>query len=156
LSHLLSEGLGAIAEGLIDGTIPSKEARPITDLLIAVSLWRRATVDTPEVTSIDGNVRSEHVSKFRELDQQRIRLARHEVLARYVDRRPNGHVGEMGVIRAEIGKKRGHRAIRKLMTDAGSALQRLKPVFLMSPMSVAQFLKPGQLSFDLLVIDEAS
>src|SRR5262249_13001344 len=109
-----------------------------------------------EVTSIDGNVRSEHVSKFRELDQQRIRLARHEVLARYVDRRPNGHVGEMGVIRAEIGKKRGHRAIRKLMTDAGSALQRLKPVFLMSPMSVAQFLKPGQLSFDLLVIDEAS
>jgi hypothetical protein len=42
------------------------------------------------------------------------------------------------------------------MIDAGSALQRLKPVFLMSPLSVAQFLKPGQLSFDLLVIDEAS
>jgi superfamily I DNA and/or RNA helicase len=42
------------------------------------------------------------------------------------------------------------------MSDAGSAVQRLKPVFLMSPMSVAQFLPPGKLSFDLLVIDEAS
>ena len=58
--------------------------------------------------------------------------------------------------RAEIDKKRGHRAIRKLMSDAGSAVQRLNPVFLMSPMSVAQFLPPGKLSFDLLVIDEAS
>src|SRR5262245_16798621 len=62
----------------------------------------------------------------------------------------------MGIIRAEIGKKRGHRAIRKLISDAGSAVQRLKPVFLMSPLSVAQFLPPGRLSFDLLVIDEAS
>ena len=36
------------------------------------------------------------------------------------------------------------------------AVQRLKPVFLMSPLSVAQFLPPGRLTFDLLVIDEAS
>src|SRR5262249_55302469 len=133
LSHLLSERLEVIAEGLIDGTIAPREARPITDLLISESLWRRATVDTPEVASIDGEARSEQVSKFRELDQQRIWMARHEVLARYIDRRPNGYAGEMGVIRAEIGKKRGHRAVRKLMIDAGSALQRLKPVFLMSP-----------------------
>jgi very-short-patch-repair endonuclease len=42
------------------------------------------------------------------------------------------------------------------MSDAGSAVQRLKPVFLMSPLSVAQFIPPGRLVFDLLVIDEAS
>ena len=35
-------------------------------------------------------------------------------------------------------------------------IQRIKPVFLMSPISVAQFLPPGELEFDLLVIDEAS
>jgi very-short-patch-repair endonuclease len=62
----------------------------------------------------------------------------------------------MGIIRAEIGKKRGHRAIRKLMLDAGAAVQKLKPVFLMSPLSVAQFIPPGRVAFDLLVIDEAS
>jgi Protein of unknown function (DUF4011)/AAA domain len=157
LLHVHSEGLGIIADGLIDGTIHLKEARPITDLLISESLWRRAAAETPELTSIDGNVRSEHVSEFRELDQQRIRAARHEVLARYLDQRPSGYAaGAMGIIRAEIEKKRRHRAIRKLISDAGPAMQRLKPVFLMSPLSVAQFLEPGRLSFDVLVIDEAS
>jgi very-short-patch-repair endonuclease len=156
LLHLQIEGLGVIADRLIDGSIHTKEARPITDLLIAEALWRRATADNPELTSIDGAIRGEHVEEFRDLDQQRIRAARHEVLARYLDQRPSGYAGAMGIIRAEIEKKRGHRAIRKLMADAGSAVQRLKPILLMSPLSVAQFLAPGQLSFDLLVIDEAS
>jgi very-short-patch-repair endonuclease len=156
LSYLRSEGLGLIADRLIDGTIRPKEARPITELLISESWWRRATVEIPEVVTIQGAVRSEQVSDFRELDQQRIRAARHEVLESYLNQRPSGYAGAMGIIRAEIDKKRGHRAIRKLMSDAGSAVQRLKPVFLMSPMSVAQFLPPGKLSFDLLVIDEAS
>jgi superfamily I DNA and/or RNA helicase len=35
-------------------------------------------------------------------------------------------------------------------------VQRIKPVMLMSPISVAQFLPPGSVDFDLLVIDEAS
>ena len=90
------------------------------------------------------------------MDQQRIRAARHEVLARYLDQRPNGYAGAMGIIRAEIEKKRKHRSIRKLMTDAGSAIQQLKPILLMSPLSVAQFLPPGRIKFDLLMIDEAS
>ncbi len=59
-------------------------------------------------------------------------------------------------VHSEIDKRRGQRAVRKLMTDAGNAIQRLKPIFLMSPLSVAQFLPPGKLVFDMLVIDEAS
>jgi very-short-patch-repair endonuclease len=42
------------------------------------------------------------------------------------------------------------------MQEAGPALQQIKPVLLMSPISVAQFLRPGVIEFDLLVIDEAS
>ena len=42
------------------------------------------------------------------------------------------------------------------MKQAGTAIQRLKPVFLMSPQSAANFLPPGRLQFDLIVIDEAS
>jgi len=46
--------------------------------------------------------------------------------------------------------------LRKLMKAAGGTIQKIKPVFLMSPVSVAQFLSPGSVDFDLLVIDEAS
>ncbi len=154
--HLRSEGLGIIADGLINGTILPDDARQITELLIAESLWRRATAENPELWTLDGNARSECVLEFRDFDQQRIRAARQEVVARYLDQRPNGYAGAMGVIRGEINKRRGHRPIRKLMTDAGSAIQLLKPIFLMSPLSVAHFLPPGRLNFSILVIDEAS
>ncbi len=156
LTELRGAGLDRIADGLITSELQPAEARPAVDLLIAEALWRRATRDDPELMAIDGALRSDHVTEFRELDQRRIQSARQEVLARYLDGRPGGHQGEMGIIRAEIGKKRGHRAVRKLMLDAGAAVQRLKPVFLMSPLSVAQFIPPGRLAFDLLVIDEAS
>ena len=45
--RLRAEGLDNIADGLIDGSITPTEARPITELLIAESLWRRATSDNP-------------------------------------------------------------------------------------------------------------
>ena len=60
------------------------------------------------------------------------------------------------MIRGEIGRKRAHMPLRKLMKAAGGTIQKIKPVFLMSPVSVAQFLPPGSVDFDLLVIDEAS
>jgi very-short-patch-repair endonuclease len=101
-------------------------------------------------------MRSEHVDNFRNLDARRIQISRQEVLSRYLDQRPTGYAGDMGIIRGQIERKRGHFPVRKLMDQAGAAVQRLKPVFLMSPLSVAQFLTPGKLAFDILVFDEAS
>jgi very-short-patch-repair endonuclease len=62
----------------------------------------------------------------------------------------------MGVLNGEIARKRGHMPLRRLFKMAGHAVQAIKPVFMMSPLSVAQFLEPGALEFDMLVIDEAS
>ncbi len=156
LERLRNEGLRALAEGLVQGRLHAAELRAEAELLIAEALWKRAVQDDPGLATIDGLVRSERVDDFCNFDRRRIRSARSEVLSRYVAQRPNGYVGEMGIVRGEIEKKRGHRALRKLMTDAGAAVQRLKPVFLMSPLSVAQFIPPGKIAFDLLVIDEAS
>jgi very-short-patch-repair endonuclease len=156
LEHLVSLKMGSIAEGLKNGGINDSEVAPMAELLIAEALWDRARLDNPTLDQIDGTHRSEVVSSFRNLDRRRIQLARSEVLSRYLERRPDGQAGQMGLIRAEIGKKRRHLPVRKLMEQAGSAVQKLKPVFLMSPLSVAQFLPPGRISFDLVVIDEAS
>ena len=56
----------------------------------------------------------------------------------------------------QISLQRRHAPIRDLMKRAGKSIQNIKPCFLMSPLSVAQYLEPGRLTFDLLVIDEAS
>ena len=149
-------GLELIASGLYDGSLEPSMARSKTDLLLAEALWRRAQSDDPVVDQIDGTQRSECVDSFRILDRKRIENSRSEVLGRYLTQRPTGSAGEMGIIRAEIGKKRRHLPIRRLLERAATAVQKIKPVFLMSPLSVAQFLPPGRTEFDVLVIDEAS
>src|SRR5262245_46580218 len=131
-------------------------ARPKADLLIAEALWRRARADDPVIDEINGSERSECVESFRALDRKRIEISRSEVLGKYVAQLPTGNAGEMGIVRAEIGKRRRHLPIRRLLERAAPAVQRIKPVFLMSPLSVAQFLPPGRVEFDVLVIDEAS
>jgi very-short-patch-repair endonuclease len=156
LAKMATLGLGEVAEQVEAGKLRPFEIVPVVQLLIAESLWLRACQKDPNLNTLDGSLRTETVERFRELDKKRIQLTRGEVLARYLESRPNGQTGEMGVIRAEIGKKRRHLPIRKLMEQAGSAVQRLKPVFLMSPLSVAQFLPPGRIEFDLVVVDEAS
>lgn len=46
--------------------------------------------------------------------------------------------------------------IRKMMKQAGAAIQEYKPCFMMGPQAVAQYLEPGEIHFDIIVMDEAS
>lgn len=62
----------------------------------------------------------------------------------------------LALIHNEVDKQKGHLRIRDCLQRAGKAVQQLMPCFMMSPLSVAQFLEPGSLKFDLLIIDEAS
>jgi len=41
----------------------------------------------------------------------------------------------------EFQKRSRHLPIRKLVTQAGSAIQAIKPVLMMSPMSIAAFIR---------------
>lgn len=63
---------------------------------------------------------------------------------------------EGAFIRKETGKQRALRPVRELIKQAGLSVQSIKPCFLMSPLSVAQFIPLGTLKFDIIVIDEAS
>ncbi|WP_114945276.1 DUF3320 domain-containing protein [Microvirga calopogonii] len=63
---------------------------------------------------------------------------------------------EMELLNNEFGKEKRFAPVRDLMRRAGSAIQTLKPCFMMSPLSLAKFLPAGRLTFNLVVIDEAS
>ena len=62
---------------------------------------------------------------------------------------------EDALIHNEINKQRAYIPIRRLMERAGKSIQKIKPCFLMSPLTVAQYLD-HKFTFDLVVIDEAS
>lgn len=97
------------------------------------------------------------LSDFRQLDSDCLGYAQ-ENLADYIYRSlPKRHAkGEMEVLMRELGKKSRHLPIRQLLTKAGNAVQQIKPIFMMSPMSISTYLEQGSVDFDLVIFDEAS
>ena len=63
---------------------------------------------------------------------------------------------QMNVVRQEFTKKIRLMPIRKLIRNAGPLIQLLKPIFMMSPLSIAAYIPPGTLQFDIVIFDEAS
>lgn len=60
------------------------------------------------------------------------------------------------LIEHEISKKKAHIPIRKMIDRAFDALIAMKPCFMMSPLSVAQYIHSNHQKFDIIIIDEAS
>ncbi|HEY8748653.1 MAG TPA: DUF4011 domain-containing protein [Tepidisphaeraceae bacterium] len=100
------------------------------------------------------------IARFRDLDRKWIDLTRHRLSARLAAQRPQHQQAhrqsKLGLLQAEFRKKTRHMPLRKVLAAAGEVVQSIKPCFMMSPMSVAQYLAPGGLEFDVVVFDEAS
>ncbi len=123
---------------------------------IAETRWNHARSVKPELNKLSRLDRHALVKTFTSLELSRVKQVKEAIKESHLSQIPQGSAGEMGLIRGEIAKKRRHLSIRQVMTRASEMVQRIKPVFLMSPISVAQYLPPGKVEFDLLVIDEAS
>lgn len=149
-------GAGSVADAVFDGRVDPAQAEQEFAYACAEARWTAARAARPELNQLPQLDRHDLVTLFRDLEKDRIEAAKTLILTRHFEQMPRGTMGEMGVIRGEIGRKKGHKPIRWVMRNAGSMVQRIKPVMLMSPISVAQFLPPGGVTFDLLVIDEAS
>ena len=159
----LASGLEPLLERLTDGRVASEAAEDVFSFALHEALLRAAMAQHPELAAFDGAAADRLVEDFREADRARITLTRAEAAYAHALRVKEVRDGAPGmtVLRGEMEKKRGHLPVRELLLRASQAVQKAKPIFMMSPLSVAQFLspphglKPG-LSFDLLVIDEAS
>ena len=58
-------------------------------------------------------------------------------------------------LQREMAKQRNHSPLRKTLKLSESAIRAIKPCFLMSPLSVAQYLAGGEPAFDVVIFDEA-
>ena len=154
----IDAGLAPLVERLAEGSVSPEDAGDAFDMAYYEALLRRVFEERPGLARFSGEAHESVLADFRRLDRDRLALARHEVATAHHQKLPKGggEVGQMGVLRREFQKKRRHLPLRVLLREAGLAVQAIKPVFMMSPMSVAQYLEPGGLSFDLMLMDEAS
>lgn len=156
-------GLHSILDVFRAGGVHPKNLDVAYEIALAASLLRCAALRHPTLNRSVGFEFDELRSRFRKIDGELIGLYRRnlrsKLLAYHI---PEGiaegraaELTDLGLINREIGKLTKLRPIRELLRRAGRAVRRMKPCFMMSPLSVSQFLSQD-VSFDLVVMDEAS
>jgi very-short-patch-repair endonuclease len=151
---------GALVDAATRGELTPEELPRSFEHSVYQAWLQRALAQEPVLNTFDGEQQLRHIAAFGDLDRKHLTSCAAVVHARVSQRLPAstsaGTGGEMGVIQRQLQKRRGHMPIRKLLAEIPSLAARLKPVFLMSPMSVATYLDPKAPPFDLVVFDEAS
>ncbi|PJJ48438.1 DUF3320 domain-containing protein [Hymenobacter chitinivorans] len=120
-------------------------------------LQKQAYSQFPALRQFERASHEQTAAHFREADEDSLYHNRVRAMQQHFSQLPNAQAsGQMLLLRNEFAKKTRHLPLRKLMQQAGRAIQAIKPVFMMSPLSVASYLPPGAAEFDLVVFDEAS
>ncbi len=120
-------------------------------------LLEKALNDFSSLRKFERSSHEEIAKQFRKIDQLNFHYNRHLVAHNHWIGMPKRDAGgQVYTLRTEFNKKSRHLPIRKLIQEAGMAIQAIKPVFMMSPLSIANFIPPGSVEFDLVVFDEAS
>lgn len=159
-----AHGLGPMVEALDDGRLRGEDASAAFRLSFYRSLSHRLVEERPALGKLSRERWTVASQRFRELDRACQTVDRRRVIRALKKRRapagrstgPTRQRTQMGLIRREIQKVRNHIPVRALVDRAQEALIAMKPCFMMSPLSVARFLPPGSLTFDVLIMDEAS
>ncbi|GAA2490393.1 hypothetical protein GCM10010406_28150 [Streptomyces thermolineatus] len=158
------DGLAVLARHAADELVPRAAERGVDPRCLPdvveqalLKAWAEdllATDDRLRTTrSADLDAR---VEEFQEADRHLVDAAHRAVIEACNRRRPRGSGGgDVRVITREAEKKTRHMPVRELLGRTRGAVQAVKPCFMMSPLTVSQFL-PADYEFDVVIFDEAS
>ncbi len=158
----VQRGLAPLVRSLEGEGFDAEEAARRFDAAYAAKMIDDVVGAQQVLARFTGISQEERVMRFRALDEQAREEAKGEVFSRLAARLPRRRAedcpaaSELGILRRECEKKARHKPVRQLLAEIPSLAPVLKPCFLMSPLSVAQYLPPDAAPFDLVVFDEAS
>ena len=116
--------------------------------------------ETPVLSSFTRISQDRTIKVFAEKDTEQFEINKAKIRASISANRPSLDMiasgSALALLLREGEKKRKQKSIRTLISEAGELIQRVKPCFLMSPLSVSTFLTAGAVHFDVVVFDEAS
>ena len=155
-------GLAKLVAALEAGRLEPSGLTVFFGDLFASSMLRRILSESPVLCQFDGTTHNDRIRKFTSLDDQYTTLSQKIVFAKLAASLPRRRSGpcpdgtELGLLKRECEKRTRQKPVRQLLEQIPTLAPILKPCFLMSPLSVAQYLPPDTAPFDLIVFDEAS
>ncbi|MBV66328.1 DUF4011 domain-containing protein [Halomonas sp. R1t8] len=159
-TEALDYQLGPLVDAIEQGSIDTDQIKDVFEAAYC-EWWSSAVIGEDDVLRTFSS--PEHqaaIQNFRELDTRFSALT-----AKYIAARLSGEIPDQeaiqkssswGVLRHELQKKMRHKPVREMMETIPDAITTLAPCLMMSPLSIAQFLSPGQALFDVVIFDEAS
>ncbi len=114
----------------------------------------------PTLAAFNRISQTKAIETFKEKDTEQFEINKAKIRARLSGLRPSLGLIVPGSAVADLlrqgEKKRKQKSIRTLLQENGEFIQRIKPCFLMSPLSVSTFLAKDSVHFDVVIFDEAS
>ena len=155
---------GPVLKAMEDASRPLRNMPEALDWLVAWTLVRRRAETDRATFGRTGDELSVWRQHFAAADRGKRALDARAVVSAVLQRSvPRGSsLGSKrewtdgALLRNEFTKQKRYVRTRELMGRASDAVLALTPCLMMSPLTVAQYLKPGKVAFDLVVMDEAS
>lgn len=149
-------GITGLDKALMNHLISAKDAVHAFD--INYCRWWAGKVQEKEtaLSQFTRRFQEHNVEKFKSQDDVMLKLAQRYLRSILLGRVTGKQTEEYAVLNRELVKQRNHMPLRKLIDSIPNAIKELKPCFLMSPLSIAQYLDAHKHSFDVVIFDEAS
>ncbi len=100
------------------------------------------------------------VKEFAEKDIEQFKINQIKLREKLSSACPESNYAASGsslsILLRENQKSRSKKNIRELLEEAGALVQKVKPCFMMSPLSVSTYLDYDSIKFDIVIFDEAS
>lgn len=156
-NDLINSVINGIESGLIkypEDIVPCFAGNFIENIL-------RHAIENSSLSQFTGPLHEKKIIDFRTIDQSLFEINKFRLLKILSDNTPSVHKAvsrnsEMGILLGQINRQRRFMSIRNLIKQTGDLIQKIKPCFMMSPLSIAQFLDPQGMKFDTIIFDEAS
>lgn len=160
-NHLVAEAklqeLTEVAQIAIEWPQAGEQLEEVFKRTWYSGVLREVCEKRPELAMFDRQSHEAAVDTFQQLDRLMLEYNQAKILLKHWNGVPHSQAGgSLGILQREFEKRSRHRTIRNIMAEAGEAIQAIKPVFMMSPISIAMYLPPDGPKFDLVIFDEAS
>ncbi|WP_407374935.1 DUF3320 domain-containing protein [Methanobrevibacter sp.] len=161
-NRLQSSNARMFVESIEKRNIKKDDINALVEGNFADSLLNILFIENQELATFVGELHENRIREFKDLDKKILTLNRKRIFHKLNSNIPKIFGGtenpQAKILAGEFTRKSGHMPVRKLLEKAGGMIKQIKPCFMMSPLSIAQYLDPTneELQFDVVIFDEAS
>ncbi len=158
-------GTKKFLSALRESKINPKYWFPALEKLIYKTYLEAIFTQKSELRNFNFEVHERQIREFINLDFSQLDIARERLKQIHAEcwlswQETSTAKSELPKLKKEVNKKRQHLPIRQLLNDKQRGIRNLtrilKPCWMMSPLSVSQYIDANLIHFDVLIFDEAS